>query len=266
MLQIYKAKSFIRQIEVGARTKPWVVLVRTPNGLRPYVVKLFETPYIKVWDSVTNEVIGNVLASQFNLNVPSAAFIDFDHSFVQTLPENLIRILNLKDDRLKFGTELLEGVSQFNIHSFSSVEAREVLDIDTLFGFDNLIRNADRTPQPANLLVGDLKAFLIDHEMAFDMRGNVQNELETWEWPERFWKPHIFHGYLKRSWSSFKQEYFNEFEEYLKLLNVQVLNPYFMQLSANGFSSANHDPVINYLSAMKKNSNKFVNVLKAKIL
>ncbi len=82
--------------------------------------------------------------------------------------------MNLADGRLKFATELLEGVSQFNTSSYSSVDARGIIDIDTLFGYDNLIRNADRTHQPANLLIGNDDVYLIDHEMAFDLKGDIQ--------------------------------------------------------------------------------------------
>lgn len=68
---------------------------------------MFKTELIELRDSVANEVIGNVLAKEFNLPVPKAALIDLDEDFIATLRnQELIQILDERDYRLKFGSEL----------------------------------------------------------------------------------------------------------------------------------------------------------------
>ncbi|HUB59622.1 MAG TPA: hypothetical protein VL978_02905 [Puia sp.] len=92
MLPVYRAISFQRVAEKGGRTKPWVVLVDAGISVEPYVVKVFTPELIQEKDSVTREVLGNVLARQFDLNVPNAALIDFDDDF-----KDSVRDLNLLD-------------------------------------------------------------------------------------------------------------------------------------------------------------------------
>ena len=264
MLQIYRATS-LRDIAPTGRTRPWVVTVRTPGGLKSYVVKLFNTPTIQHRDSVTNEVLGNVLARQFGLNTPQAALIDLDDSFKSTLRDlDLIEKLEFSDDRLKFGTELLDG-NVSNLLSFNSSEAREAVEIDTLFAFDNLIRNGDRTRNPTNLLVRSNEVYLIDHEFAFDIPQDVASDLKSWYWPNRYADYHVCYEYLKKSILEYKMEYFNVFHEYLRHLNINGLTSYFEQLKSVGFSDAKHPIIKEYLSEVKINSNNFVNALKGKI-
>jgi hypothetical protein len=267
MLPVYRAIEFKHEIIKGAKTRPWVVLVRTAEGPKYYVVKLFETSLINSKDSVTNEVIGNVLATEFGLNVPKAAFISFDTDFVSSLNKfHLIDTLDQKDSRLKFATELLDGHIPFDTSIFSKAEAKEFIEIDSVFAFDNLIRNFDRTRSPTNLIIHNNKGYLIDHELAFDLTNNFSEELGTWLWDKRFYERHIFRKYLKKSFRRDKEEYFNVFEENLKFLNINRLNSYFEQLKNEGFSTHNHVRIINYLAVMKINSIKFGNILKSKIL
>jgi hypothetical protein len=116
MLPVYKAISFQRVLEKGGRTKPWIVLVQTDQGIVPYVVKLFEPAFVEERDPVANEVIGNTLAREFGLPVPKAALIDLDEDFVSTIRNpRLLEVLDLRDGRLKFGSELLEGSIRFNL-------------------------------------------------------------------------------------------------------------------------------------------------------
>jgi hypothetical protein len=264
MLPVYRAISYRDTTRTG-RTRPWVVFVRTPGGVEPYVVKMFDTLTIESRNSVTNEVIGNVLAGQFGLKTPRAALIDFDQSFKSSLRDlDLLERLENSDDRLKFGTELLEG-NVSNLLSFNSSEARAAVDIDTLFAFDNLIMNGDRTRNPTNLLVRSEEVFLIDHEFAFDIPKDVSSNLKSWNWPNKYAEYHVCYEYLKKSTLEYKKEYFNVFHEDLRLLNISGLTSYFNQLESVGYSATRHPIIRDYLLKLKLNSNNFVNALKGKI-
>jgi hypothetical protein len=266
MLPVYTAISFQRVLEKGGRTKPWVVLVKNGESVQPYVVKLFETTLIEEKDSVTSEVLGNILAKEFSLSVPHSAYIDMDHDFLMTIQDpNLLEVLDGRDRRLKFGTALLEGFYRFDASSISLPEARRMMEIDTLFAFDNLIRNPDRNNTKPNLLVKSDQAFLIDHELGFEITDKSLSELENWQWKGRFFRYHIFFDYLKYTPHAVKKDYFNEFEEYLRHLNVDLLDPYFDQLAQYGYSKKNQAVIMSYPEEMKRNSTKFVSLLRGLI-
>ncbi len=269
MLPVYKAISFSSIIKKGGRTEPWVMLVKADESIRPYVVKIFESDLIETRDSVTNEVLGNILAKEFNLPVPNAALIEFDENFISTIRNlSLLDLLDQRDSRLKFGSELLEGYINFDPSAFSLNDVRKIIDIDSVYAFDNLIRNADRKFKlKPNILIRSDKAFLIDHELGFERIGEEAiNGMKEWNWDRKFCNYHIFEKHLKESPYKIKNEYFNEFEEYLKYLNIGTLAPYFNQLLTCGFSGKNHSLIRNYLTEMKNNSSKFVDVIRGTII
>lgn len=268
LLPIYKAISFNKVITKGGRTEPWVILVNAGNTLKPYVVKLFKTELIQLRDSVANEVIGNVLAKEFNLPVPKAALIDLDENFLSTLRnQELLEILEDRDDRLKFGSELLEGYFNFDYNAYNLNDVRKIIDIDAVYAFDNLIRNADRNGQlKPNILIKSTEAYLIDHELGFELREGIVDDMNNWKWDRRFCDYHIFSKFLKNSAPKIKREYFHEFGEYLKYLNINNLMPYFNQLVNHGFSGNKHKLILDYLTKMKNNSSTFTNVMMSTIL
>ncbi|MGN6248892.1 MAG: HipA family kinase [Ginsengibacter sp.] len=265
MLPVYKAISFNKIIKKGGRTEPWIVIVNAGNTLKPYVVKLFESKLIETRDSVTNEVVGNVLAREFNIPVPNAALIDLDEDFVETIKdrEDLLQILDERDYRIKFGSELLEGYFNFDYKAFSLKDVRKIIDIDNVYAFDNLIRNRDRNGVlKPNILIKSTNAFLIDHELGFeDINDGIVNDMKNWKWDRRFCDYHIFYNFLKNSPVKIKKEYFHEFGEYLKYLNVSTLEPYFSQLVGLGFNGNKHKLIQDYLSKMKQNSSNFTTIM-----
>jgi hypothetical protein len=266
LLPVYKAISFKGIIQKGGRTKPWIVLVQTNNGLEPYVVKLFEPGLINYKDSVANEVLGNVLASEFNLSVPKAALIDMDDDFIDSIRNfEAIDVLHSTDTRIKFGSELLEGAFQFNHTTFDISEIKKLVEIDTVFAFDNLIRNSDRNRGRSNILIKRPTSYLIDHEMSFEITDKSFDETYNYRWDTKFYSQHIFIDYLKDSILRHKKEYFGEFEECLRTLNVKRLMPYYSQLTELGYSGAKHPLITDYLVKMKENSTNFVNILRAAI-
>jgi hypothetical protein len=266
MLPVYRAISFQRVLEKGARTKPWLVLVQTRDRVEPYVVKLFDTSQIMEKDSVANEVIGNVLAREFQLPVPSAALIELDADFLRTVRDPMLTdLLKQKDDRIKFGTVQLPGVFRFDAATITLAEARRMIEPDSVFAFDNLIRNPDRNDVKPNILVRSKEAFLIDHELGFEIKAEIIQELVGWMWNQRYFRYHIFYKLLKNAGHGEKQEFFHEFEECLRTLKVNVLLPYYQQLADHGYASPKHKVTMDYLFEMKRKSANFVNLLKGLI-
>lgn len=266
LLPILTAISFQHIIEKGGRNKPWVVIVYAGGQIMPYVVKLFDSAIIEYKDCVTNEVLGNVLAKEFNLPTPKAALIDFDDEFISTIRDSrLLEIIEAKDDRLKFGTQLQEGFFPFDA-SYPTSDIKNIIEPDTVFAFDNFIRNPDRNVGRTNILVKSDEAFLIDHELAFEISAEtIEKELLNWGWDSKFYNQHIFKKSLTNSILRHKKDYFTEFEECLKYINLSVIVPYLTQLRHSGYSPAKYDLITEYLVSVKQNSTKFVNIMKMAI-
>lgn len=266
MLPVYKAISFVKVLEKGGRTKPWLVLVHTGQQVRPYVVKLFDSEGIAKRDAVANEVMGNVLAREFQLPVPPAALIEMGPDFAGTIQDpGLLEVLANTDDRVKFGSLQLEGFGRFDPKAVTLAEVRRMVEIDSVFAFDALIRNPDRNHIKPNLLVKQNEAYLIDHELGFEITAGCVKELDDWQWKERFYRYHIFYEHLRNTNHGQKEGYFEEFFEYFRMLDIGVLDGYYKQLANEGFSMWKQDLVIGYLSEMKQKSANFVGLLKGLI-
>jgi hypothetical protein len=265
MLPLYKAKIFNGIIEKGGRTKPWSVLVDTGSGAKQFVVKMFPAQMVHDKDSVTSEVLGHILSKEFDLPMPEAALIEMDMNFQMTINDGQAQMaFDQADDRVKFGTEVIDGNYLFN-PAFTRAQASRMIDIDTLYGFDNLIRNPDRGNARPNLLVKSKSAYLIDHELAFMLDARTKADFIKHEWDDKFSRHHICWNYLKNARKPVKNEYFNSFEEYLRRLNVNGLGPYFQQLRHEGFNPGRHELIRDWLTYAKENSRNFVTLLKETI-
>lgn len=259
MLNIYKAIEIVGIIpEASGRTKPWVVLADTPQGIAPFVVKLFTTDQIEATNCLTNEVVCNVLAGEFDLKTPEMALID--------IPESLVMRKNIEfqfqylktDERLKFATRQLSNVNTA-IKELGKVFYKKRIDLETLYAFDNMIRNADRGQMKTNLLINNYAAYLIDHELALrplDIKklSNI-NDLPDY----KFSKYHLFYRFLKKGKD--KERYFEEFRENINRLNLSKLSPIYSSLENEGFET-NKTIINNWIGEIQRNSNTFVNNLR----
>ena len=185
-----------------------------------------------------------------------------DEDFRHTINDGRAQMdYDLIDERIKFGTSLIQGNYLFN-PAFTKTQAAKMIELDTLFAFDNLIRNRDRNKRKPNLLVKGKSAYLIDHELGFEIEKNTIDDYHNGIWDASYYKYHIFWDYLKRSRNETKLHYFNTFNEYLRMLNLNSLDSHFQQLNEYGYSTVRHKIIKDYLADMKKNSSNFVNLLK----
>jgi hypothetical protein len=262
MLPIYEAIDILEVIpaEVG-HTKPWVVVANTPQGLKKFIVKLYTVPQAEN-HCVCNEVIGNVLSGQFGLQAPPAAFIHIPDELDMALkPENQEQYYNA-DTRLKFATEEVQNKSY--ITGLSRTQINKRISMDTLYAFDNLIRNADRGQQKTNLLITNRAAYLIDHELILKPNEICGIDLENFNIEDKFSRYHIFYRLLKKSRKVNKINFFDEFSEYLRVVNFNCLASYFQQLRNEGFT-VNENEILNWFNQIKQNQVTFVNKLRISI-
>lgn len=263
MLPVYEAMEIVKVIDASiGHTKPWVVLAKTESGLRPFVVKMYSTPQVEA-GCVVNEVAGNYLAGRFGLRAPAAAFIDIPEDVTMSLmPEHQPQYYNA-DPRLKFASEELKDVKAF-VHGLGKQVIGKKISTDTLYAFDNLIRNADRGQQKPNLLLGKRDAYVIDHEFILSAVDIQAVRFENYELDEKYTRYHIFHSYLQKARNKGKRFYFDEFSEYLRRTDFGGLIPLFDQMRGLGFR-VEEEAILSWLNYVKQNETKFVNALKGSV-
>ncbi len=166
VLPIYEAIEIIDFIpENSGHTKPWVILANTPEGLKPFVVKLYTIEQVDNSYCVNNEVICNILASEFELKVPKCALIIIPDEITMNLnAEQQLQLYNA-DPRPKFATEYISNVNSALIN-LEKKHYKNRISMEMLYAFDNLIRNGDRGHPKTNLLLTSESAYVIDHELA----------------------------------------------------------------------------------------------------
>lgn len=256
-LPVYEAIGFQKILDKGGHSKPWVVMVNIKGSPKPYVVKLYKTEDIEARNKMTAEVLGNVLAHQFGLKVPDAAIINFSDAFRMTLSGDCEEILSNIDERPKFGCLFLDGANLFNPET-KSRETEKLLNPALLFAYDHFICNRDRTKNKPNLLVIGGEGCLIDHEMALEIEDQHFEFDKNLSFDPRYHN-HLFYDHLKKKRGD-KNHIFDEFELYLIDLNLNRLEPYFVQLEQMGFNTQ-QIRILEYWNKIKDNSTIFVKIL-----
>lgn len=133
------------------------------------------------------------------------------------------------------------------------------IDLETLYAFDNMIKNADRGQMKTNLLIDKNTAYVIDHELALKP-SEINDISKVEELPHhKFTKYHLFYLFLKRG--KHKNGYFEEFREYLVHLKLLKLDPYYNALEREDFQP-NQQIINDWISEIQRNSNTFVNNLR----
>jgi hypothetical protein len=178
-IPIYEAIDIIEIIpETVGHTKPWVVLANTPEGLKSYVVKLYNSIQVEEHFIVIREVVSNILAEEFDLKVPQFALISIPPDLAFMQDSDAQQQYDNADDRPKFVTIQLNNV----LTATKEIPKRyftKRIQIDTLYAFDNIIRNSDRGHPKMNLLMRPKEAILIDHELALRRQDIVNIDINN---------------------------------------------------------------------------------------
>lgn len=261
-LPVYEAIGFQKILEKGGHSKPWVVTVNVNYSPKPFVVKMYKQVDIEARNKMTAEVLGNVLARDFNLQTPDAAIINFSDDFRMTLNQECEDILAFVDGRPKFGSFLLDGANIFSTDTKRG-EVGKIIDPALLYAYDYFIGNRDRNIIKPNLIVKNGEGYLIDHEMALEFEAERVEFDQTFAMDIRY-KNHLFYNHLKRTRKD-KKHLFDEFEVYLHSLNLNKLESYFQQLEQLGFNTQK-EQILDYWTKVKDKSTIFVNILRNSIL
>ncbi|WP_439490577.1 HipA family kinase [Algoriphagus sp.] len=266
MFPTYKAVKLLKVIAVEhGHTEPWVVLCEGENKLEAFVVKIFTEEHLLEKPRVHGEFCGTWMAGEFDLLTPEVAWIEMDQDFILSLSPELEQKLDFHDDRLKFGSKVLPQFQHFPT-GFNNSQFVKYLPVDRLFAFDNFIRNADRGSHKPNLLLTpEEDAFLIDHEYALEIDSSTISDIQNFILPGRFSSTHIAYPVLVSGSANQKQHYFEEFEIYLRSLNLKVLGRVLGEVGNQGYQ-AELGMIMDYFKFIQSNPTIFVNLLKRQIL
>jgi hypothetical protein len=245
---------------LGGTTRPLTCIGEDGNE---YVVKAFSKRDTSQRCYIAAEVIGLLLAQDFDLNVSEGAYLTFSPEMlleVSGMSDETRRLLEEKDlSKPLFGSKMQDG---FAIYADLGKPNIGVEDIESIFAFDMFIANQDRRREKPNLLVADESFLLIDHEKAF---GGYK---KGWENYERgiapyYFKEHLFYEQLRKQ--SRKREvtqHFETFLEYARTLNFIKIRENLKFIEDKGYNVEECYEWLSYLEIGKRNCYKFVDILR----
>lgn len=271
MIPTYKATVVEEAAIITGSTKPTILTVsniETGTIEGKYVVKIFSNQQD---EKTAKEFYGNLLAKEFEFNVPECALISVSQGIIDLLKASPRH----KNSNLRmgyyYGSKLKEG--HILNYTEGNVGIIEDWEIENIFGFDALIFNNDRRYEKPNLFFTKEKVFLIDHELAFnasffekpfaEIIGDKTNYSKVIDFrSEGFERKHLFLDFLR---AKNKKEVieFDTFNQSLKGMNLDCLSELKPLLTNAGINVDNIDSVIEYFEEAKKNSEKFVKLLKS---
>lgn len=264
ILPIIRITEFLQGTLEGGTTRPMLVLGE--DG-KKYVLKVFSIKDASQRSYTVAEVIANLLAKEFDLNVPEAVYMTIDKALLELIKETqpeTHKILNEKSiDRIMFGSLYYEG---YPIYSSTNKDKLLALDeFESILAFDILISNSDRRAVKPNILRGQDHYLLIDHEKAFEGMHNVFDNIQIGVLPYYFEK-HLFYKKLnkvaKKSPNTVK---FETFEEYFRILRLDKIKDNVDFMIQKGYDKEECLDWIDSLEKLKKNYLTFVTLLKTKI-
>jgi hypothetical protein len=260
MIEVLEAVEF-KGIMEGGSTQPWHVTVLRGGEPLSYVVKLYKQDHIEENSTVLKECICSLLAMQFELETPEIALINFAQPFIDTLPPKMKELLYTRDQRVKFGTRLIDPPYE-NFSPALQSRYLESFDIGTIFAFDNLILNVDRRTEKPNLFFKKGRVLLIDHELTLQTttRGMQSVENNT-PWDHNYAR-HLFYQPIREMERSHQKSCFDTFHMYLtKGANFTEIDFLYDLLREHDHPTDIFFNIKSYLCALQDKADRFVSLL-----
>ena len=271
MIPIYKAFAVETPAIMTGSTKPAIMTVSDKDTgaiMGKYVVKVFND---LDRGKTAKEFYGNLLAKEFDFNVPECALINVGKEIIEILQKDSVHKRSNLMAGYYYGSKLQEG----NIENYTDIvqNPMELWEIENVFGFDALIFNIDRRREKPNLFfIGD-EVFLIDHELAFnpkyfekpfaDFIAEKENYSKILDYKSgAFERKHLFLDSL-RAKNAVETVNFDTFAASLRSMNPNCLDDLEPLLKKNGIDVDDIDVIRAYLKEVKNNPTLLVNLLKS---
>jgi hypothetical protein len=254
---------FLPETLKGGTTRPLVALGEDGN---PYVLKLFNIKDASQRSYTAAEAFAYIIAKAFDLKIPDCVLMTVPNellSYYKTSNPDIYNILLNKDlSKPSFGSFYFSGLP-----TYSPTINDNTLDIDefeSIYAFDLLILNEDRRKIKPNILRSK-HYLIIDHEKAFEGTKYAKENFNTFNLPN-YYRNHLFFEILCRKEKKKPNSVtFETFFEYLRSLDTRKLEEEIEYLISLGFDDVECYDWLYYIFDIKKNSSKFVSLLKKSI-
>lgn len=271
MIPTYKAIAVDQSAIITGSTKPSIMTVaeiKTGSIVGKYVVKVFNNMEN---GKTAKEFYGNLLAREFDFNVPDCALIYVNGEIIEILKKDPTHQKSNLIAGYYYGSKFQEG--RIENYTETVENPMELWEIENVFGFDALIFNNDRRHEKPNLFFIEDEVFLIDHELAFNSQffeksySDLVKEKESYRKivdykHGTFERKHLFLEILRKK-NTDESLNFDTFNQYLQTINpdcLKVLKPF---LTNAGIDVDDIEVIRDYLQEVKNNSGSLVNLLKS---
>lgn len=201
MLRHFKALTLDEIAITGGSTQPCIITVEDEDGVivGPYVVKLYPAGNNGLHRRTVVEFLCAILASEFELFVPEPAVIEISIELFGELWKHPAYHKKELEPGNYYGCTYLEGGLDFTTPPPQG--KINLVDVESVFGFDVLIRNWDRRSNKPNCFFKDNSLYLIDHEYGLNVMQSFDWYVQNNGWHEVAYREqgqHLMLPFLKQ--------------------------------------------------------------------
>lgn len=179
MIRHASAIRFNRKAESG-RTEPLraTVVIDGDEEEREVILKVSAAKESSI-ESLSNEMLGAMLASDLGLPVPEPLLVFIEDDFIASIPVEDVRSRLQASSRVAFAASDL-GKQWRRWQASDRVKQAQYGAALAVLAFDAFVGNCDRSPRNPNLMVKGDDWRLIDHEAAFSFRLKLFPKCQPW--------------------------------------------------------------------------------------
>jgi hypothetical protein len=162
-----------------------------------FVIKLKAGETMSDPSANMKELLAVFIAWELEIPVASPVLVDVSGDFLGTITDAKTLEMAKRSIGLNFGTVYIDNYQTLTI---TPPPEKLIPFAQTLFAFDLLIQNIDRTENKPNMLTNGEQIVAIDHEKAFSFIYSLFGPVEIWQLPEtgKDWiKQHILRNLVK---------------------------------------------------------------------
>lgn len=263
MLQHLNALTLDQVAITGGSSMPCIVTAEDVSGdiVGAHVVKLYPKDAEDLQRRTASEFLCAILAKEFGLATPEPVVIEMGVEILGQLWKDQRYEKKRLEPGNYYGCTFLEGGLDFT-NPLPSGKIN-LVEVESVFGFDMLIQNWDRRANKPNCFFKDNLLYLIDHEYGLNISQTFDWHVENNGWRQVAYREkghHLMLPYLKKRKKRGLIN-FHLFEEHLRYLDLSKLRYCLNELEDFGIFAPDFTTVFDYLTQAKTRPHIFVNQL-----
>jgi hypothetical protein len=177
-IPIIEALTPHRFFESGAN-KPLLITGVDSDGKKgDYVVK-FKGAGRMSNEACMRELLASFIASQMGIRIVSPVIVNISKHFIDLLIGNEAWEYANKSLDFNYGSDYLE--KYMTMLPTQDLNNNQLRYAQTIFAFDLIIQNPDRTNEKPNMITDGTEIVIYDHELAFSFVMDIFPNLKPWE-------------------------------------------------------------------------------------